>query len=180
MGIITVSSGVHVGATTGTGPMVSAWFSDTPTAQFAPFTLAGVVRAGGPAGAQAVLGHADLGGPIAFEFERFTRDVLTTSLASVAVQELTNGRPKVSLGGWRDAVARSGRLVNLAWSERRNAGGTTAFNVWGVLEVVDASARAFSESMRVVLHPCDLLSIRNSGSWFASPSAYAELVELDP
>jgi hypothetical protein len=171
---LTISSGVHYGTRNDAVSFIT-WFAAIPTAQFAPFTVTSASRPGVGVGGQAVLGHAGLRGqPIAFEFNRRTRDVLTDSLAAVQVEDLLGVR--TGLSGWKDAVARSGYLVNVVWNERDNsAGGLTAFNVWGVLRVEDASVRGFTESMRVILYPCDALTWTGTGNWFLTPTKYAEL-----
>jgi hypothetical protein len=170
---LTISSGVHVGTRNDATAFIT-WFAASPTTQFSPFTITSAARSGVGVGGQAVLGHAGITDrPVVFEFQRRTRDVLNDSLAAVVAKDLLNGQPKTTLSGWRDAIARSGFLVNVAWSERRNAGGSTAFSVWGVLVVEDASVRGFTESMRLVLHPCDALCWLGTGKWFMSPLAYA-------
>ena len=172
---LTISSGVHVGTRNDAASFIT-WFAASPTTQFSQFTVTAVPkRVGGQTGGQIIVGHAGLKGqPIAFEFNRLTRDVLTDSLAAVQVEDLLGVR--TGLSGWKDAVARSGFLANVAWNERDNStGGLTAFSVWGVLQVVDASVRGSAESMRVVLFPCDALSWIGTGSWFLTPTKYASL-----
>jgi hypothetical protein len=150
------------------------WFDSTPTTRFSSFTLssANTVKTG----PQAITGHASLkGNPIEFQVDRRARDVVTDSLAAVVVEDLENGRPRTTLSGFRDAAARSGELVNVAWSERRNDGGTAeSFSVCGVLVIADASVRGLTESLRLVLWPCDALAWMGTTNWFLCPGAYVE------
>jgi hypothetical protein len=114
-----------------------------------------------------------LGAPVAFQVDRRARDVLTDALAAVAVEDLLNGRPRTNLSGFRDAVARSGFLCKVAWSERKNAGGTPeSFSVWGVVQVTDASVRGVTESLQVTVWPCDLLWWSGTNTCFLTPDAY--------
>jgi hypothetical protein len=181
MATLTISSGVHVG-TRDDSTDWTTWFEASPTTQFETFTLAStsatVSRRTGP---QAITGHADLvGGPVIFQVDRRARDVITDSLAAVAVEDLLNGRPRTTLSGFRDAVARSGYLANVAWSERRNDGGTAeSFSVWGVIQVTDASVRGLTESLQLTVWPCDLLWWTGTTSCYLSPAAYADLVEWE-
>jgi hypothetical protein len=175
MATLTISSGVHVGVRDDTTDWTD-WFAASPTTQFTQFALssANPVRTG----PQGIAGHADLrGAPIVFQVDRRARDVLTDSLAAVAVEDLLNGRPRTTLSGFRDAVARSGFLANFAWTERRNDGtGAESFNVWGVGVVTDASVRGFTESLQLTVWPCDLLWWTGTTSCFLTPTAYTELV----
>ena len=174
---ITISSGVHVGTRDDNAAFVD-WFAASPTTRFTTVTLQGVARwAGGRTGGSIITGHAGLGGqPVTFEFERLTRDVLTDSLAAVVTEDLINGRPRTTLSGFKDAMARGGELVKVAWTERRNDGSTPeSFEVWGVLVVADATVRGTRESLRVVLWPCDALGWVGTTNWFLTPDKYAEL-----
>jgi hypothetical protein len=176
MSVVTFSSGVHAGARAA-GSMTSAWFSATPTTQFATFSL---TSASAPrTGPQGVSGHANLkDAPVEFQVERNARDTLTNNLSLIAVQDMLNGRPRTTLSGWRDAGARSGFLAKVAWSERVNATGalSTPFEVWGVVQVVDASVRGTRENLRVLVWPCDALFFIGTTNWWVTPSAYATLV----
>jgi hypothetical protein len=175
MATLTISSGVHVGTRDDTTDW-DTWFAEATTTQFSTFTLssANTVRTG----PQGITGHASLvGGPIIFQIDRRARDVLTDSLASVAVEDLLNGRPRTTLSGFRDAVARSGYLAKFAWTERRNDGGTAeSFEVWGVGVVTDASVRGLTESLQLTVWPCDLLWWTGTANCFLTPDAYADLV----
>ena len=177
MAIVTFSSGVHVGVRDDATEW-DTWFAAATTSQFATFSLtsAGAI-ARSRTGPQAITGHAGLvGGPVVFQVDRRARDVITDSLAAVAVEDLLNGRPRTTLSGFRDAVARSGFLAKVAWTERRNSGGTAeSFEVWGVVQVTDASVRGLSESLQVTVWPCDLLWWAGTTSCFLSPTAYAAL-----
>ena len=170
MATLTFTSGVHVGTRDDSLPWED-WFASSTTAQFSTFTLssASTVRTG----PQGVSGHASLrGAPVIFQVDRRARDVLTASLAAVQVEDLLNGRPRTTLSGFRDAVARSGYLCNVAWSERKNSGGTESFSVWGVVQVTDASVRGLTESLQLTVWPCDLLWWTGTDSCFLTPTAY--------
>jgi hypothetical protein len=174
MAVLTFSSGVHVGTRDDTTEW-ETWFAASPTTQFASFSLTSagaVVRA--RTGPQAITGHADLvGGPVIFQVDRRARDVLTDALAVVAVEDLLNGRPRTNLSGFRDAVARSGFLAKVAWTERRNSGGAAeSFSVWGVVQITDASVRGVTESLQVTVWPCDLLWWAGTTTCFLTPDAY--------
>lgn len=158
--------------------MNTAWFSASTTTQFTTFTLSSVsVDRGARTGPQGITGHADLSDyPIEFSVDRRARDVLTDSLAAVVAKDMLNGRPFRTLSGWRDAVARSGYLANVAWSERRNDGGAAEeFSVWGVLQVPDASVRGLRESLRILVWPCDALFLTGTDTVSVTPPAYALL-----
>ena len=178
MATLTISSGVHVG-TRDDSMDWTAWFAASTTTQFATFTLAStsatVSRRTGP---QAITGHAGLvGGPVIFQVDRRARDVLTDALAAVAVEDLLNGRPRTTLSGFRDAVARSGYLANVAWTERRNDGGTAeSFSVWGVIQVTDASVRGLTESLQLTVWPCCMLFHAGTNNVFMCPDAYDDLI----
>jgi len=178
MATLTISSGVHVGVRDDSAEWTT-WFAASTTTQFATFTLSsasGTVSL--RTGPQAITGHAGLvGGPVIFQVDRRARDVITDSLSSVAVEDLLNGRPRTTLSGFRDAVARSGFLAKFAWTERRNDGGTAeSFEVWGVGVVTDASVRGLTESLQLTVWPCDLLWWTGTNACFLSPTAYALLV----
>jgi len=175
MATLTISSGVHVG-TRDDSTAWTTWFAATTTTQFSTFTLSSTNAV--KTGPQTISGHADLkGNPITFNIERRARDVVTDSLAAVQVEDLLNARPRTTLSGFRDAVARSGYLANFAWTERRNDGGTAeSFSVWGVVQVTDASVRGLSESLQLTVWPCDLLWWAGTTSCFLTPAAYADLV----
>ena len=174
-GVLTISSGVHLGVQNG-DPVSQAWFDAAPTAQFSAITLSSVSapRTGG----QTIVGHAGLfHEPISFEFERRTRDVLTSSLASAAVKGLLNGRARRTLSGFQDAVVQQGFLCRFEWSERNNANpeSPNAFDVWGVFEVVTPTVRGLSERMTVRVHPCDLVYLVGTDNVSVAPDAYAAL-----
>lgn len=177
MATLTISSGVHVGAR-GAGAINQAWFADSPTTQFTTFSLTSAsTNISLRTGPQGISGHGSLTDlPIAFEFERRTRDVLTDSLAAVAVKDLLNGGPRTTLSGARDAVARSGYLASFAWSERRNDGGAAeSFTVWGVCRVTTADVRGLRESMTLLIYPCDYLWWTGTETVYTTPTAYAAL-----
>jgi len=175
MAEVTFSSGVHVGVRDDSTEW-ETWFAEATTTQFATFKLssAETVRTG----PQGITGHAGLrGGPVIFQVDRRARDTLSASLVGIAAEDLLNGRPRTTLSGFRDAVARSGFLAKVAWAERKNAGGTPeSFEVWGVVQVTDASVRGLTESLQLTVWPCDLLWWAGTTSCFLSPTAYAELV----
>ena len=177
MATVTISSGVHVGTRYDNAAFID-WFAASPTTQFSSFsfTSAGSVPSA-RTGPQQISGHASLTDlPIEFSVERRARDVLTDSLAAVAVKDLLNGRPRTTLSGFKDAMARSGYLVKVGWSERDNVSGSTnAYEVWGVLQVPDATVRGARESLRLVLWPCDALGWIGTTSWFLTPTEYAAL-----
>jgi hypothetical protein len=174
MATLTISSGVHVGTRDDASDFID-WFAATTTTRFSTFTLssAGATKTG----PQAITGHADLSGaPIEFQIERRARDVLTDSLAAVVIEDLVGGRPRTTLSGFKDAMARSGELVKVAWSERRNDGGAAeSFEVWGVLVVANATVRGLNESLSLVLWPCDALGWVGTTNWFLTPDKYTEL-----
>jgi hypothetical protein len=175
MSVVTFSSGVHAG-TRGAGSMSAGWFGSAPSTQFATFSL---TSASAPrTGPQSLSGHANLkDAPIEFQVERNARDTLTDKLSLIAVQEMLNGRPRATLSGWRDAGVRSGALAKVVWSERVNASGTASspFEVWGVVQVVDASVRGTRETLRFLVWPCDALFFIGTTNWWVTPSAYALL-----
>lgn len=174
MATLTISSGVHVGSR-GAGSINQGWFAGTTSTQFTQFSLTSSnsdVRL--RTGPQAIIGHASLTDqPIQFEFARRTRDVLTDSLAAVAAKDVLNGGPRTTLSGYRDAVARSGYLASFAWSERDNASGTNAFTVWGICTVNAPTVRGTTESMVLLVYPCDVLWWTGTETLFTSPTAYA-------
>jgi hypothetical protein len=177
MASLVITSGVHVGVR-GAGAIQQDWFGSTPTTQFSTVTLtsanASVSMKQGP---QAIVGHAGLSDePIAFEFERRTRDTLTGGLAALAVKDLLNGGSRTTLSGAQDAVARSGFLANFAWSERNNAGGApTDFNVWGVCRIVQPTVRGARETMTLLVYPCAVFSWTGTENVFVDPTTYAAL-----
>lgn len=174
---VTFSSGVHVGQRDDGLPWED-WFNAVPTTQFSSFTLVGTPRGpGGKVGGTRLSGHAGLRDrPVVFEFQRLTRDVLTDSLAALHAEGLKNGRPSTTLSGFRDAVARSGFLCNVSWTERRNSGGAQAFSVWGVVLVEEATVTGVTELLQVTLWPCDLLNWGGTGTFFLSPPAFDALI----
>jgi len=171
MATLTISSGVYVG-TRQAGPLTSSWFAGSPTTQFTTFSLTstgvGVKLRQGP---QGIVGHANLyDEPVVFEFNRLTRDKLSSDLASVAVKNMLNGAPRTTLSGFRDVVAGAGRLAKFSWTERKNAGGAgTSFDVWGVCKVVQPSVRGLSETLQLLVYPCDLLWWTGTDSVFIRP-----------
>ena len=172
MGVITISSNVHVGTRVRGVQMHQGWFAASPASLFTSFSFTGSTAA------QGVSGHADLtDSPVEFSIQRRVRDVLTASLADVAAQGLLNGRPFKTLSGWRDAGAQAGQLVRVQWSERDNATQTaiSAFDVYGVLTVTEASVRGINENLSFVLWPCDALFYVGTNSWFVTPAGYALL-----
>jgi len=174
MATLTISSGVHVGVRDDATEWTT-WFASGTTEQFGSFTLSSAsTTVGLRTGPQAVSGHASLrGAPVIFQVDRRARDVVTDALSAVAVEDLLNGRPRTTLSGFRDAVARSGFLANVAWSERRNDGGAAeSFSVWGVVQVTDASVRGLTESLQLTVWPCDLLWWSGTTSCFLTPDAY--------
>jgi hypothetical protein len=175
MAEVTFSSGVHVGIRNDNASYTE-WFAEDPVNQFEEFKLssAEAVRTG----PQGITGHAGLvGGPVVFQVDRRARDVLTDSLAAVAVEDLLNGRPRATLSGFRDAVARSGYLAKVAWTERRNdLSYPESFEVWGVVQVTDASVRGTRESLQVTVWPCDLLWWTGTNFCFLSSDEYDRLI----
>ena len=177
---LTISSGVHVGQRPEGDPGdFIDWFDAAPTTQFSQFSITAVPRRpGGATGGQGIRGHAGLRGePIAFEFERLTRDVLRTNLAEINAEALLGGAPRATLSGFRDAAIRSGYLAEFTWRERNNATGalTDEFSVWGVCVVQDSTVRGLEEFMRVLVFPCDAAFWIGTRNWFLTPDAYASL-----
>ena len=176
MSTVTISSGVHVGQRPEGDPGdFIDWFAATTTAQFSTFTFSASTAP--KTSAQRISGHASLtGAPIEFGVDRRARNIITDHLASIAAQELLGGRPRATLSGFRDAAIRSGFLVNAAWSERDNSGGSArAFNVWGVIVVNDATVSGLNERLSVTLWPCDAAFWIGTRNWFLTPTAYASL-----
>lgn len=174
MGTITISSNVHVGTRVRGERMNQGWFAATPSELFTSFSFTGSTAA------QGISGHGSLAdAPVEFSIQRRARDVLTDSLASVAAQGMLNGRPFKGLSGWRDALVQSGQLVRVQWSERDNAtqAATSAFDVYGVITVTEASVRGLNESLSFVLWPCSALAFVGTNSWLVTPAGYALLPE---
>jgi len=174
-GQLVISSGVHLGVQDN-DPISQAWFDAAPTVQFSPVTLSSVAapRTGG----QQISGHAALfDAPVEFTFERRTRDVLTTSLASIAVKALLNGGTRRTLSGFQDAVALDGRLCKFVWSERNNAtpGSANEFEVWGVFRITSAVVAGTRERMVIQVFPCSILYYTGTDSVAITPSEYDAL-----
>lgn len=178
MGTVTITSGVHVGQR-GVGSINQAWFASTPTTQFSAITLSSV---GGAAqvtqGPQRILGHPGIEDePVAFEFTRRTRDVLTDQLAAVVVKDLLNGGSRATSSGFRDAVARAGFLARFDWCEPRGSSPSSPrqLSLWGVARVSQASVRGLEQNLTLLVYPCSLLWWSRTESVFVTPTAYAAL-----
>ena len=173
-GTVTFSSLVHVGARDDSLPP-SEWFASDPVAQFEQFSLStdSVARTG----AQTIVGHADLSDrPVQFTVQRRARDTLSSHLAVIAAKDLLNGAPRTTFSGFRDAVARSGYLATVAWSERWNATASRAsYSVTGVVLVTNAAVTGLQEQLQVLVWPCDALGWIGTTAWFCTPSALALL-----
>ena len=171
-GVLTITSGVHLGVQDG-DPISQGWFDAAPTTQFSPITLS---SASAPkTGGQTIVGHAGLfHEPISFEFERRTRDVLTSGLAAAAAKGLLNGRSRRTLSGFQDAVVQAGFLCRFQWSERNNAtpASPNAFDIWGVFEVITPTVRGLTERMAIRVHPCDLVYLVGTDNVSVTPDAY--------
>ncbi len=177
MATLTISSGIYIGAWQPNEGINQGWFDPSPLTQFTQFSLTSA-NSGIKQGPQAIVGHADLfDEPVAFEFERRTRDTLTSALAAVAVKNLMNGRTRTTLSGFRDAAVVAGYLARFQWHERRNAQGDAgqAFDIWGICQVVQPSVRGAQERMTLLVRPCDALWWVGTGTVMVTPAAYAAL-----
>jgi hypothetical protein len=166
MSTVTFTSGVHVGVRDDSIDFID-WFEATPTVQFATVTLA-------LASVQVltnVEGRAGDREPVLLRFEGGGLPASYNSLKAIDVREL-QGDVKTTLSGWRDAVARSGLMVEMSL---RLYGDSEARTEWGILTQVRNTIAGGERGWGVtaVFIPCDALCWVGTSNWFMSPVAYA-------
>jgi hypothetical protein len=166
MSTVTFSSGVHTGYPIPFEDFI-AWFDPAVTVQFSPVTLA-------LASVQVltnVEGRAGDREPVLLRFEGGGLPAAYNALKAIDVRDL-QGEVKTTLSGWRDAVARSGFLVEMSL---QLYGDTVARTEWGILTQVRNTVAGGERGWGVtaVFIPCDALNWLGTGNWFMSPTAYA-------
>jgi len=165
---VTFSSGVHVGTRDDSEAFVD-WFADTTTTQFSPVTLAlSSVQV-----LTSVEGRAGDGEPVLLRFEGGGMPTAYDALKAIDSRDVVGGAPRTTLGAFRDAVARSGRLVLMSL---RLYGDDAARTEWGILTGVRNTVAGGERgwSVTAVFQPCDALGLI-AGAWYLTPPAYAEL-----
>jgi hypothetical protein len=163
---VTISSGVHVGERDDTLPRME-WFDPYPVEQFTAFTLA-------LADVQvltSVEGRPGDREPLLMRFQGRGMSTSYDLLKAVDVRELLNGEPRTAMSGFKDAMARSGRLVKISMRIWRDA---YERSEWGVLTQVrnQIGGGEGSWGVSAIFMPCDALGLINTTTWYMSPAAY--------
>lgn len=168
MSSVTFSSGVHVGTRNDAAAFIT-WFAASPTTEFSPVTLAlsGVQVL---TSAEGRVGDSE---PVLLRFEGSGLTSAYDALKAIDSRDVVGGAPRTTLGGFKDAVARSGRLMQISL---RLYGDSAARTEWGILSGVRNSVAGGERgwSVSAVWQPCDALGLI-AGAWYLSPTAYAEL-----
>lgn len=169
MSSVTFSSGVHVG-TRNDLVAFHGWFAPGLTTQFAPITLAlSDVQV-----LTSVEGRAGDSEPVLLTFRGGGLPAAYDALKAIDCRDLLNGRPRTTLSGFRDAMARSGYLVQMSLQLE---GDTEARTEWGVLanlrNTVAGGQRGWTVSG--VFHPCDALGQIGTTRWYLTPTLYVAL-----
>jgi hypothetical protein len=167
--VVTFTSGVHVG-TRGAGAINQGWFGETPTTQFATFSLSlSDVQA-----LTSVEGRAGDKEPVLLRFQGGGLPAAYEKLKAVDARDLLNGTGRTTLSGAMDAVARSGFLLEMALELE---GDTAPRTEWGVLSQVRNSVAGGMRgwSVSAVFVPCAVFSWTGTENVFVDPITYATL-----
>lgn len=170
--VVTISSGVHVGTRVRGERMNQGWFGASPSTLFTSIEL----DLADVQGLESIVNTPEYDAPVSLRFAGSgLRDALPL-LRGVEARGLLNGQPFTGLSGWRDALAKSGQLVNLSLYLYKD---TTARSGFGVLTDVQANVEFGARNWSVTARfwPCDALNYVGTLSWFVTPAGYALLPE---
>ena len=170
MSTVTFSSGVHAGTRASDSDMNQAWFDASTTSQFTNVTL----ELADVQFLTQIEGRIGDREPVLLTFEGGGMADAYAELKAIDARDLLNGQPFSTLSGWRDAVARDGKLVQ---ASIRLYGDDAARTEWGVLtQVRNRVVRAqLAWTVTAIFHPCDALFLTGTSTVHVTPDAYSDL-----
>ena len=169
MSTVTFASGVHVGTRDDNAAFID-WFAAETTTQFSTVTLAlSSVQV-----LTSVEGRAGDREPVALRFEGGGLPAAYDSLKAIDCRDVIGGAPRTTLSGFKDAMARSGYLVQMTLRLYGDAADRTE---WGILTNVRNSVAGGERgwSVSAIFQPCDALGWVGTTNWYLTPESYAEL-----